>query len=63
VSGARRLPQEPQMGDRADGGCMLVIGIIIAGISVEHIWSAAYGWLVIGASFAGLGLMCALGRR
>lgn len=45
-----------------NGGCMLVIGIVIIAIAVGNIWSAAYGWLVLGASFVVLGLVCVAGN-
>lgn len=35
-------------------GCALLLGIVIVALAIGEIWSAAYGWLFIGASLLAL---------
>ncbi len=49
--------------DNDGSGCMFIIGAIIAGIAIGHLYSEAYGGLVIGMSFMVVGAISVRVRR
>lgn len=51
------MTAKPKTDDDGDGrGCALIIGLVIVGIAVGHMHSAAAGWLIIGVGLIFLAL-------
>lgn len=43
-------------------GCFLIVGVIAIPIAVGNIWSAGYGWLVLGVLCLTMGLIASVRR-
>jgi hypothetical protein len=48
--------------DDSGSGCLFVLGVIIAGLAIGHLYSEAYGWLLIGITFM-IGGFVSLARK